>query len=149
MSRVFLFWVLMLFSVNVFAQKIITEAFSPDKKYKLEVFYQDSLLKFSLKDTKTDTALIAPSRLGFLLDTVLNCVTSADTLVSVKKKKYSGFLVSDFAERKKQEDKYSALILSFKSSDIKYCVNLRIYNRAVAVSYSFLAKKLYQINFYL
>ena len=85
MSRVFLFWVLMLFSVNVFAQKIITEAFSPDKKYKLEVFYQDSLLKFSLKDTKTDTALIAPSRLGFLLDTVLNCVTSADTLVSVKK----------------------------------------------------------------
>ena len=146
MSRVFVFLVLMLFSVNVFAQKIITEAFSPDKKYKLEVFYQDSLLKFSLKDAKSDTALIAPSRLGFLLDTVLNCVTSADTLVSIKKKKYSGFLVSDFAERKKQEDKYSTLILSFKSSDIKYCVNLRIYNRAVAVSYSFSAKKIYQIK---
>ncbi|MEE3448257.1 MAG: glycoside hydrolase family 97 catalytic domain-containing protein [Bacteroidales bacterium] len=131
---VFLF-VIILCGAAVSAQKPVAKIFSPDKKYRAEFFFKDSVLCYCLKDNAADTFVISASKTGFVLDTNFVFSTLKDTLLNIKKQKYSAVLRNDFGERKFQEDKYTVLRADFKNGGVGFQIQIRLYNRALAVRY--------------
>lgn len=135
MRKIIFLFVIILYGAAVSAQKTVAKIFSPDKKYRAEFFFKDSVLCYSLKDNAADTFVISVSKTGFVLDTNFLFSTLSDTLLGVKKQKYSSVLRNDFGERKFQEDKYSVLRADFKNGGVRFQIQARLYNSAFAVRY--------------
>ena len=141
---------ILIFSFQIplsFAQtKCIAKMLSPDKKYRVEFFFQDSALCYFLKDNKTDTLVIKTSKIGFVVDTLYSCVTLSDTLEQISKHKYSSIIENPIGEKRFQEDEYSSVSFSFKNYGLSFQVVTRLYNRAFAVRYILKSKNKHTIT---
>ncbi|MBQ3657954.1 MAG: glycoside hydrolase family 97 catalytic domain-containing protein [Bacteroidales bacterium] len=135
MKKIGVLFFICLLTATVSAQKTVVKLLSPDKKYKAEFFYKDSAFCYSLKENIADTVVIGISKTGFVLDTNFVYGTSEDTLLKIKKQKYSSILRNDFGEKKFQEDKYSSFQADFKNGGVSFSVQTRLYNRALAIRY--------------